>query len=135
MASIKQIKIGSTTYDLVPAKSTTITLTGDVTGSATLIGDGTAVSISTTVADDSHNHTIANVDNLQTTLNAKAPLASPALTGTPTAPTAAAGTNTTQIATTAFVTTAVSKGKGSKIVTSSTPPTGLASGDYWYKII
>ncbi len=33
----------------------------------------------------------------------KAPLVSPALTGTPTAPTAAAGTNTTQIATTAFV--------------------------------
>jgi hypothetical protein len=38
----------------------------------------------------------------------KAPLASPALTGTPTAPTAAAGTNTTQVATTAFVGTAVS---------------------------
>jgi hypothetical protein len=36
-------------------------------------------------------------------LAAKAPLASPALTGTPTAPTAAAGTNTTQLATTAFV--------------------------------
>ena len=33
--------------------------------------------------------------------------ASPALTGTPTAPTATAGNNTTQIATTAFVTTAV----------------------------
>jgi hypothetical protein len=33
---------------------------------------------------------------------------SPALTGTPTAPTAAAGTNTTQIATTEFVSTAVS---------------------------
>ena len=32
-----------------------------------------------------------------------APLASPALTGTPTAPTAATGTNTTQVATTAFV--------------------------------
>ena len=32
-----------------------------------------------------------------------APLASPALTGSPTAPTAAGGTNTTQIATTAFV--------------------------------
>lgn len=37
-----------------------------------------------------------------------APLASPALSGIPTAPTAAAGTNTTQIATTAFVSTAVS---------------------------
>ena len=36
-------------------------------------------------------------------LAAKAPLASPALTGTPTAPTATAGTNTTQIATTEFV--------------------------------
>ena len=36
-----------------------------------------------------------------------APLASPALTGVPTAPTAAAGTNTTQVATTAFVSTAV----------------------------
>jgi hypothetical protein len=36
-------------------------------------------------------------------LGAKAPLASPALVGTPTAPTATAGTNTTQIATTAFV--------------------------------
>mgnify|MGYP000937111969 CR=1 FL=1 len=43
----------------------------------------------------------------QTLFNAKAPLASPALTGTPTAPTATAGTNTTQIATTAFVTGAV----------------------------
>jgi hypothetical protein len=39
--------------------------------------------------------------------NLKAPLASPALTGTPTAPTAAASTNTTQLATTAFVRTEV----------------------------
>jgi microcystin-dependent protein len=37
-----------------------------------------------------------------------APLTSPAFTGTPTAPTAAGGTNTTQLATTAFVTTALS---------------------------
>ena len=36
-------------------------------------------------------------------LNHKANLASPALTGTPTAPTASVGTDTTQIATTAFV--------------------------------
>ena len=38
---------------------------------------------------------------------AKADLASPTLTGTPSAPTATSGTNTTQIATTAFVTAAV----------------------------
>ena len=40
---------------------------------------------------------------LQPQLAAKAPLASPALTGTPTAPTAAVDTNTTQLATTAMV--------------------------------
>lgn len=36
-------------------------------------------------------------------MTGKAPLKNPALTGTPTAPTASTGTNTTQIATTAFV--------------------------------
>ena len=39
---------------------------------------------------------------------ALAPLASPTFTGVPAAPTATSGTNTTQVATTAFVTTAVS---------------------------
>ena len=39
---------------------------------------------------------------ITTALGTKAPLASPALTGVPTAPTAAANTDTTQIATTAF---------------------------------
>jgi hypothetical protein len=48
----------------------TITLTGDVTGSATMTNLGN-VSITATVADDSHNHTIANIDNLQTSLNGK----------------------------------------------------------------
>ena len=43
---------------------------------------------------------------VQTAINSKANIASPTLTGTPAAPTAAASTNTTQIATTAFVTTA-----------------------------
>jgi len=41
--------------------------------------------------------------NVQTQLDAKAGLSSPAFTGTPTAPTASTGTNTTQVATTAFV--------------------------------
>jgi hypothetical protein len=48
------------------------------------------------------------VTGLDATLAARAPLASPALTGTPTAPTAAQGTNSTQLATTAFVAAAVS---------------------------
>lgn len=40
-------------------------------------------------------------------ISSKADLNSPALTGTPTAPTASTGTNTTQVATTAFVQTAL----------------------------
>lgn len=44
--------------------SQTITLTGDATGSGT-------TSIAVTVADDSHNHVISNVDGLQTALDAK----------------------------------------------------------------
>ena len=55
------------------ATARTITLTGDVSGSASF--DGSAnVSITATVEDDSHNHIIANVDGLQTALDAKATL-------------------------------------------------------------
>ena len=61
----------------------------------------------TSFTPSSHSHSIAQVTGLQTALNAKAALASPALTGSPTAPTATAGTNTTQIATTAFVADAI----------------------------
>jgi len=61
----------------------------------------------TSFTPSSHSHSIAQVTGLQTALDAKAPLASPVLTGSPTAPTATAGTNTTQIATTAFVAAAI----------------------------
>lgn len=55
------------------------------------------------------NSEILRAKNAESELNSKkAPLASPTLTGTPKAPTASAGTNTTQIATTAFTQTAVS---------------------------
>ncbi len=53
------------------------------------------------------NGTVDGVD-VSTIPSVYAPLASPTLTGTPAAPTAAAGTNTTQLATTAFVTNALS---------------------------
>jgi hypothetical protein len=43
----------------------------------------------------------------------KAPLASPTFTGMPTAPTQSPGDNTTNIATTAFVTATASSGGGS----------------------
>ena len=59
------------------ATSRNIALTGDATGNVNF--DGTAdVSISVSIVDDSHNHVIANIDGLQTALNAKQDAASAA---------------------------------------------------------
>jgi hypothetical protein len=88
------------------ATARTIALAGDLSGSISF--DGSAnVTLTAVVVDDSHNHIIANVDGLQGALDAKAPLASPALTGVPIAPTATTGTSTAQLATTAFVQQAI----------------------------
>jgi len=54
----------ATTHDF------SITLTGDVTGTGTVTNMGN-VSFSTTIADDSHNHIIGNIDGLQAALDAK----------------------------------------------------------------
>ena len=59
-----------------------------------------------------------------------APLASPALTGTPTAPTATANTNTTQVATTAFVTTALSGASASVAVLDNVGDVTVTSPAY-----
>lgn len=74
---------------------------------------------------------LANDPNFATTittaLGLKAPLASPALTGTPTAPTATAGTNTTQIATTAFVKTSSDAAVTSSNLYTDTAITSLSN--------
>jgi len=72
---------------------------GTVLGSSTPLMDSGAGAVGTaTVA--------AHADHVHPTDTSRAPLASPALTGVPTAPTAAALTNNTQIATTAYADTA-----------------------------
>jgi hypothetical protein len=53
---------------------------------------------------------------LTTALGLKAPIASPTFTGVPAAPTAAPGTGTTQLATTAFVSAAVAAAGGGDVV-------------------
>ena len=105
------------------------------------IGDGTTAVGSLAFDDEAVRGLISTlsgtVTSVQSELNNKAPLASPDLTGTPTAPTASAGTNTTQIATTAFVQEALSGvgGGGVDIQLSSTQPQGQKTGDFWYKIL
>ena len=82
----------------------TVSNISDLTATASELNVLDGITASTTEL----NYVDGVTSNIQTQLNAKAPLASPTLTGTPKAPTASAGTNTTQIATTAFVQTAVS---------------------------
>lgn len=97
-----------------PTFTGTMTIPSAAPTAAGAIGFGASINF----GDGSANHALAGVDLTQTltnktiafasnTLTGVAPLASPALTGTPTSPTAASGTNTTQLATTAFVTTAL----------------------------
>ncbi len=96
-------------------------LTGDVTGNITsssgtstvhdLVVDGTANFTNTpltNISDPSNAQDAATKNYVDTADALKANINSPSLTGTPLAPTASASTNTTQIATTAFVSTAVS---------------------------
>jgi hypothetical protein len=85
-------------------------LAGLLTSTAQLnFAQGVTSNIQTQInakAAASHTHSIANVTGLQSALDAKAPTANPTFTGVPASPTAGAGANTTQIATTAFVHTA-----------------------------
>lgn len=71
-----------------------------------------------------HNEVDANFVNLN---NDKAETASPALTGTPTSTTAAVGTNTTQIATTAFVNAEIANDIAGKADLASPSFTGQVS--------
>lgn len=86
-----------------PALTTITSLGRSILAAATQSDARTAID----AAAASHTHAQSDITNLITDLAAKAPLDSPPFTGTPTAPTASLGNNTTQIATTAFVSAAV----------------------------
>lgn len=106
---------GNPTIDLVASGVTagtwnqvTVDAYGRVTSGATQLASETvagfvelATAAETTTGTDSTR--AVHPAGLKVELDKKAPLVSPALTGTPTAPTAAVGTATTQLATTAFV--------------------------------
>ena len=169
--------VADTAYNWDTAR--TITLGGDLSGNVSIDGSSD-VTLTATVSNNSHTHTLSNISdvtatvteinyvdgvtsNIQTQLNSKAEgddfdadgtfaslraqattkgdvglgnvtneskatmFSSAALTGTPTATTAATSTNTTQIATTAFV---KAQGYTSNVgdITGVTAGTGLSGG-------
>ncbi|MBL8578079.1 MAG: hypothetical protein JNK47_12695 [Mesorhizobium sp.] len=104
-------------------------LTGNPTAPTQTAGNNTTRLATTAFVTAAINAVLNGVSSafdtlaeIATELGLKAPLNSPALTGTPTAPTAANGTNNTQIATTAFV--LANGGSGITLLT----PQGTTSG-------
>ncbi len=109
-----------TTFSLLGAQfantgTTTTVLHGNAAGNLSF----GSVSLS---ADVTGSLPQASVTNLVSDLTLKAPLASPAFTGTPTVPTATPGTSTTQAASTAFTAAAIAA-----IPASVTSVTGTAN--------
>jgi len=87
----------ATTEYVFKERSNTLTLTNKTINLSNNTLTGTTAQFNTALSDDS----FATLTGTETLTNKT--LASPAMTGTPSAPTAAAGTDTTQVATTAFV--------------------------------
>jgi peptidoglycan hydrolase CwlO-like protein len=87
--------------DIVALETSAATSTGHTSATTNVHGITNTADLATKSYADN-----AKTDAISTSATAialKADIASPALTGTPTAPTASVGTNTTQLATTAFV--------------------------------
>ena len=84
----------------------------------------TSVTVDQTIIDGSTNAVSGNA--VFDGLALKANLASPAFTGTPTAPTAITGTNTTQVATTAFVANSISFATSTFVTTNTTQVIGAS---------
>ena len=70
--------------------------------------------------------------NLATAVSPLATIASPAFTGTPTAPTPSSTDNSTKLATTAFVKTAIANQVTYNV--SSNPPSGTPTYSFWFQV-
>lgn len=112
----------------VPTKTSDLTNDSDFITSAD-VPEGAAASTTTPkmngTAATGTETAFARGDHVHPTDTTRAPLASPTFTGTPKAPTATKGTNTTQLATTAFVQTAI--GDKQNTLTFDSSPTSAST--------
>jgi hypothetical protein len=151
--STQAVSIPSGSISVTGGDLTLSGTTGTAITNATLANSGVVAGTYTKVTVDAKGRAtvgasatksdvgLSNVDNTsdankpvstatQTALNLKANLDSPALTGTPTAPTASAGTNTTQVATTAFTLA----NRGDRYLTTSTSSHSLTTGSKTFTV-
>ena len=113
----------------------TIAISGPVTGTATSFNGSANIIIPVTALDVGHVNVTGTLDvehggtgvTTSTGTGSVVLSASPALTGVPTAPTAASGTNTTQLATTQFVTSAVDAARSSLDIKASVKAATVAN--------
>lgn len=102
-SGLARLGVGTNGYFLKANSSTATGLEWGAIPSVSILDDVGDVVITSAASNDILKWNGSNWVNDSALLALKAPLASPALTGTPTAPLAATTTNTTQIATTSFV--------------------------------
>lgn len=142
--AFSNVKVGSTTVasdstaDTLELVGSNVTLTPDATNDKVTIGI-TASNVTTALGNTAVARATGDASG-NAIASTYAKLASPALTGTPTAPTAAAGTNTTQLATTAFVTNAVGTATAGAlqykgVVEAESTITGASYKKGWYYVV
>ena len=102
-SGLARLGVGTNGYFLKANSSTATGLEWGAIPSVSILDDVGDVVITSAASNDILKWNGSNWVNDSALLALKAPLASPDLTGTPTAPLAATTTNTTQIATTSFV--------------------------------
>ena len=145
----------ATTAHVFAERSNTATLTNKTVNLTSNTLTGTTAQFNTALSDDNFA-TLTNTVTLTNKTLTSPTISDADLTGTPTAPTADTATDTTQVATTAFVQQEItanlatagagisitdneisiastSNGFGVRTISTSTP-TGGSSGDIWYRV-
>lgn len=127
-----------------------ISVQASITGGASTITSSNLTASRALVSDSSGKVAVSSItstklgyltdvtSNIQAQINGKVSSASPALTGTPTAPTAASTVNNTQIATTAYVvahrcTTAATTTSSASIYKPAVVVENYRNGTEWYR--